>query len=490
MTTAPAPTAPSTGADTFDAVVVGARCAGASLAIDLARGGWRVAMVDKAHFPSDTLSTHVIFPDGIARLDRLGALALLGRRHDLAPARYSWRVLGHEVAGAFTPVDGHDRALSVRRVSLDAVLVELAVEAGATLLSGRRVTGILGAGTGDDPVHGVVLDDGRELRAPWVLGADGQRSSVAHHLGVERVEERRGELALLLGYWRGLPASDWIRLDMHDVSALMAAPCEDGLHLLTVAGPPDLTRGTPAERRGPLPPGAARLPGGAQPAVARGRRAGLPGRRRAGDDDARLLPRSPPAWVGPSSATPGTSSTPPPARASATRSPRPSSSPATARRRRPVGLRAVAGRAVHGGLRVLLPRRPGPEPVPRPVRRTGRGPGRRTAVPRHLHAPDPAVRRLHPERSRRWRAAAAYEDGLRRLVALVDGLPDRDLGTPVPACPLWSVRDLVAHLTGIAEDAPHGSFYEGAVGAWADPALAAEREAWTAAQVEPAATST
>jgi uncharacterized protein (TIGR03083 family) len=88
------------------------------------------------------------------------------------------------------------------------------------------------------------------------------------------------------------------------------------------------------------------------------------------------------------------------------------------------------------------------------------------------------------ERSRRWRAAAAYEDGLRRLVALVDGLPDRDLRTRVPACPLWSVHDLVAHLCGVADDSTHGRFFEGATQAWADPGLAAQREAWTAAQVE------
>ncbi|HEY5420780.1 MAG TPA: FAD-dependent monooxygenase, partial [Marmoricola sp.] len=197
---------------TFDAVVVGARCAGSSLAIRLARGGWRVAVVDKARFPSDTLSTHVIFPDGVARLDDLGVLKRLERRHDLVPARYSWRVLGHEVAGCFTPVGGHDRALSVRRISLDAALVELAEEGGATMLLDRKVTGLVGSATHRDPVRGVLLDDGRELRARWVLGADGQHSGVARHLGLRRVEERRGELAMLLGYWRGLPASDWIRL--------------------------------------------------------------------------------------------------------------------------------------------------------------------------------------------------------------------------------------------------------------------------------------
>ena len=115
---------------TYDAVVVGARCAGSSLAVRLARGGWRVAVVDRARFPSDTVSTHVIFPDGVARLDDLGVLKRLARRHDLTPARYSWRVLGHEVAGCFTPVGGHDRALSVRRVSLDAAMVERPAGAG------------------------------------------------------------------------------------------------------------------------------------------------------------------------------------------------------------------------------------------------------------------------------------------------------------------------------------------------------------------------
>jgi hypothetical protein len=44
------------------------------------------------------VSTHVIFPDGVARLDDLGVLKRLARRHDLTPARYAWRVLGHEVA--------------------------------------------------------------------------------------------------------------------------------------------------------------------------------------------------------------------------------------------------------------------------------------------------------------------------------------------------------------------------------------------------------
>src|ERR1700730_7150674 len=58
----------------FDVVVVGARCAGSPLATMLARRGLRVCLLDRARFPSDTLSTHVIQPCGVAILDRLGVL--------------------------------------------------------------------------------------------------------------------------------------------------------------------------------------------------------------------------------------------------------------------------------------------------------------------------------------------------------------------------------------------------------------------------------
>ena len=99
----------------YDAVVVGARCAGASLAIRLARAGWRVALVDRDRFPSDTISTHVMFPDSLQLLEQLGAMDRLRAGHRLAPVGYSWRVLGQEVAGTFTPVGGYDRGLAVRR---------------------------------------------------------------------------------------------------------------------------------------------------------------------------------------------------------------------------------------------------------------------------------------------------------------------------------------------------------------------------------------
>jgi 2-polyprenyl-6-methoxyphenol hydroxylase-like FAD-dependent oxidoreductase len=61
----------------FDAIIVGARCAGSPTAMLLARKGYRVLLVDRATFPSDMVSTHIVHPLGIQALSRWGLLARL-----------------------------------------------------------------------------------------------------------------------------------------------------------------------------------------------------------------------------------------------------------------------------------------------------------------------------------------------------------------------------------------------------------------------------
>ena len=58
----------------YDVIVVGARCAGAPTAMLLARQGCNVLVVDRATFPSDTISTHLVHPPGVAALKRWGLL--------------------------------------------------------------------------------------------------------------------------------------------------------------------------------------------------------------------------------------------------------------------------------------------------------------------------------------------------------------------------------------------------------------------------------
>ena len=227
----------------YDAIVVGARCAGSVLAARLAHAGWRVLLVDRATFPSDTVSTHFLFPNTLERLATLGVMERLHAGHDIPRLLWSWRVLGHQVGGAFTPVAGEDHLTCIRRVTLDAALVEQALAAGVTARFGERVSGVIGAGTEDDPVRGVVLAGGEVVRAPWVFGADGRSSRVARALGLPATRELTGDLAFLFGYWTGLPATEWFRMDVREDRSLIRSPCEDGVHLLVLAGRPALVRG-------------------------------------------------------------------------------------------------------------------------------------------------------------------------------------------------------------------------------------------------------
>ena len=64
----------------YDAIIVGARCAGSPTAMLLARQGFKVLLVDRATFPSDTISTHILWPHGAEILARWGLLSARWRR--------------------------------------------------------------------------------------------------------------------------------------------------------------------------------------------------------------------------------------------------------------------------------------------------------------------------------------------------------------------------------------------------------------------------
>jgi flavin-dependent dehydrogenase len=167
----------------IDAIVVGARCAGSATAIALARAGRRTVALDRARFPADTISTHLLFPGGVAELQRLGALERVRALGAPEMAEALVAGAGFEPRGRFTPVDGIDHALCVRRTGLDAALVDTARQAGVEVREGARVVDLLRE---RGRVAGVRLGDGEELRAPLVVGADGRRSTVAQLVGADR----------------------------------------------------------------------------------------------------------------------------------------------------------------------------------------------------------------------------------------------------------------------------------------------------------------
>ena len=185
-----------------DALVVGCRPAGASTSIALAKAGRRVLAIDRSTFPSDTLSTHMLFAGGVRELKKLGALdRVLATGAPELPVVRLWRG-GHEVNGRFAAINGVDYGLCCRRPALDAALVETAREAGAEVLEKTTLERIIWR---EGRVAGAVIReaDGQqcEVVAALIVGADGRRSSVASMVGVsEPYRQHANERGLVFSY--------------------------------------------------------------------------------------------------------------------------------------------------------------------------------------------------------------------------------------------------------------------------------------------------
>ena len=195
-------------AESFDVVVVGARCAGAPLAAMLARAGLRVAVVEQATFPRDTLSTHCLHAEALAFLDRLGVTARVRatgapylRYYDLRLDELECRV---EIPQRPGDVGG---IASVRRMLLDPILADAAAASGAEVRMGTRVIGLL---EDRGRVAGVrVSRDGCEsaLGARLVVGADGRNSTIAELVGARKYNLVPSER---FAYWAFFEDAAWV----------------------------------------------------------------------------------------------------------------------------------------------------------------------------------------------------------------------------------------------------------------------------------------
>ncbi|HWS35626.1 MAG TPA: NAD(P)/FAD-dependent oxidoreductase [Actinoplanes sp.] len=186
----------------FDVIVVGARVAGAPLAMLLARQGLRTLLVDRDTFPSDTVSTHVLHPPGVAALRRWGLLDQVLATGVPPVGRYSSDFGPVTVAGApGTPEEPY--AYAPRRILLDKILLDAAVKAGAEVREGFSVEEIL---TDDDgTVTGIRGRDGTVEHARLVVGADGRNSVVAKAVGAAAYEDRPPLTVGYYAYFSNLP---------------------------------------------------------------------------------------------------------------------------------------------------------------------------------------------------------------------------------------------------------------------------------------------
>jgi flavin-dependent dehydrogenase len=211
----------------YDVIVVGARCAGSTTARLLAQQGHRVLIVDRAQFPSDTISTHCITPGGVTQLKRWGLVDRVLATN--VPKVYSFclTIGPSEVRDPFG-VSEEQVTLSPRRTVLDKVLLDAAVEAGADskegvtvkdlLRDGARVTGIVGH---DDA--GVTV----EAEAPLVVGADGVHSFVAKTVEAPTYNERPARGSGYYAYFTDFPM-DAVELAFNQGNFAGVFPTNDG----------------------------------------------------------------------------------------------------------------------------------------------------------------------------------------------------------------------------------------------------------------------
>jgi flavin-dependent dehydrogenase len=225
----------------YDAIVVGARVAGSSLAILLGRQGRRVLLVDRDGFPSDTLSTHLLQPPAVEMLDRLGVLADVessGLRRLSRLRTYLGDVV---VEGPLRAPGAY--ALCARRDRLDMALIRQAVRChGVELLE-------------QTSAHGLVWEDGRAagvelrtaegarrtVRARVIVGADGRRSQVAEWTGAARYEETPALRPIYYAYYRRVVPQPAPALEVfyQDGRIGFVLPMEPGIDCLVLEVQPE-----------------------------------------------------------------------------------------------------------------------------------------------------------------------------------------------------------------------------------------------------------
>jgi flavin-dependent dehydrogenase len=221
----------------YDAIIIGARCAGSPTAMLLARKGYKVLLLDRASFPSDTISTHIILLKGVAKLkkwdlaDKIissGCPVIHHLAFDLGPIK---------ISASPPPLNGTSEVMAPRRIILDKILVDAAVDAGAELRDNSTVEEIL---MENGRVTGVRCrtKNGTEWaeKARIVIGADGKNSLLARTVQAEEYNNHPKMTCWYYAYWSGVPV-EALTLYSPPNRAIGIIPTNDDLCCIPVSWP-------------------------------------------------------------------------------------------------------------------------------------------------------------------------------------------------------------------------------------------------------------
>jgi flavin-dependent dehydrogenase len=221
----------------YDVVIVGGRCAGSPLAMLLAKSGHKVLIVDRATFPSDTMSTHFIQSPGMARLARWGLMDDLFATGCPPVSKAFFDVAGDQMELDVPMQDPIKGLASPRRTILDKLLVDAAVAAGAELAEGISVDSLIFE---DDRVVGIKghgPDGAFEARGRFVVGADGRHSMVAEAVDAPFTKFVEPITGGYYNYFRGTGFEARTQLFFHEGFVCVMFPTHDDCTCVAIAWP-------------------------------------------------------------------------------------------------------------------------------------------------------------------------------------------------------------------------------------------------------------
>lgn len=224
----------------YDAVIVGARCAGASTAMLLARAGAKVVLVDRGQYGADMVSTHALMRAGVLQLKRWGLLSRIMVAGTPPVGRTTFHYGEETIPIDIKPEHGIGHLCAPRRTLLDRVLVDAARDAGAEVRHGVSLTDLQFDTNGR--VTGAILRESNGERVAVgsgvVIGADGRQSMVARLVGAQNYVEGASASACVYGYHANMP-DDGYHWYFENGTSAGAIPTNDDQHCVFVGVPRD-----------------------------------------------------------------------------------------------------------------------------------------------------------------------------------------------------------------------------------------------------------